>query len=202
MPFTGEIAAVSEILQKERRFMLYYILKFIISVIVILPFYLIIRKPWKRQHKREAALAVFVLFMCGLLILTLEGDYQRPSVMIARAWNRIRTKGNINLRPFSTIIPYFKYFEFDNFMTNIVGNIVMFMPWGFGLSLFWKKNRSVYKIIVYSLMLTLFIETAQLFIGRKTDIDDIMLNFLGSCLGALLFYVVKKRTRRLDIYEA
>lgn len=51
-------------------------------------------------------------------------------------------------------------------------------------------------------MLTLFIETAQLFIGRKTDIDDIMLNFLGSCLGAFLFYVVKKRTRRLDIYEA
>lgn len=182
--------------------MLYYILKFIISVIVILPFYLIIRKPWKRQHKREAALAVFVLFMCGLLILTLEGDYQRPSVMAARAWNRICTKGNINLCPFSTIVPYFKYFEFDNFMTNIVGNIVMFMPWGFGLSLFWKKNRSVYKIIFYSLLLTLFIETAQLFIGRKTDIDDIMLNFLGSCLGALLFYIVKKRTRRLDIYEA
>ncbi len=181
--------------------MLHYILRLVITAVIILPFYLIIRRPWKRPYKREAALAVFILFMCGLLVLTLEGDYRAPSVMIARAWNRICTKGKINLRPFSTIIPYFKHFEFENFMTNIVGNIVMFMPWGFGLSLFWRKNRSVPKIIVHSLMLTLFIETAQLFIERKTDIDDVILNFFGSCLGAFLFYIVKKRTRCLDIFE-
>lgn len=59
--------------------MIRYLLQFIIIILVILPFYLKLRKPWKRERGREIALAVFVLFMIGLLALALQGKYQTPS---------------------------------------------------------------------------------------------------------------------------
>lgn len=46
--------------------------------------------------------------------------------------------------------------------------------------------------MAYSLFLTMFIEALQLFINRNVDIDDIILNFLGGCLGALFYYILRK----------
>ena len=67
----------------------------------------------------------------------------------------------------------------------------MFMPWGFGLVLLWERNRRVMRISGLSLAITAFIELCQLFIGRAVDIDDILLNFAGSMLGALVWYILR-----------
>ena len=74
----------------------------------------------------------------------------------------------------------------------------MFMPWGFGLMLLWKKNRKPWIIMLYSLGLTVLIETVQLFIGRSVDVDDLILNFTGSCLGAGMCFVIRKKFPGLD----
>lgn len=47
--------------------MINYVLKFVIIAVVMTPFYILIRRPFKRSEKREAALAVFVLFTMALL---------------------------------------------------------------------------------------------------------------------------------------
>lgn len=62
-----------------------------IIAVVMTPFYLLIRRPFKRSGKREAALAVFVLFTMALLVLAFEGDYGRPFVMVRNAGQRIRS---------------------------------------------------------------------------------------------------------------
>ena len=54
--------------------MIHYIFKFLAVILVILPFYLLIRRPFQRDLAREAGLGIFILFTLGLLALALEGD--------------------------------------------------------------------------------------------------------------------------------
>jgi len=107
----------------------------------MLPLYLIIRRPWKRLEMREWFLAVFWLFMAGLLVLAFEGRYGTPMEMLQSARTRLSTGEGINVVPFHTIRSFFVDFTWDAFLINIVGNIVMFLPWGFGAVFFWKKNQ-------------------------------------------------------------
>lgn len=178
--------------------MIRYLLQFIIIILIILPFYLALRKPWQREHVREIVLAAFVLFMIGLLALALQGRYQMPSRMLASARERISTGVGINLVPFRSIQAYFVHYGLDGFLVNFVGNIVMFVPWGFGLTLLWKKNQRIWIIVLYSLGLTVMIETIQLFIGRSVDVDDLILNFIGSCLGAVAYHVLRRKFPGLE----
>ncbi len=173
--------------------MVCYVLKFTVIFVTALPFYLFIRRPWRRFEKRELFLAVFWLFMIGLLLLAFEGNYGTPAEMLQSAAMRISTGENINLIPFHTIRGFFADFTEDAFLINIVGNIVMFLPWGFGLMLLWKKNQSLGRGIALSFLLTAFIETSQLFIGRSVDVDDLILNFAGGCAGELLYFALQKR---------
>lgn len=99
--------------------------------------------------------------------------------------------------PFRTISSFAKRAFFrDFFMVNIVGNIIMFVPWGFGLVLLWKKNRIVPRILLWSAALPLFIETWQLFAGRSVDVDDFILNFAGSAIGGLVCLGWMRRRER------
>ena len=178
----------------------WYILELCKIELAALPIYLLLRKPWKNWSKREAALGVFVLFMMGLLPLAFRGEYDTPSVMLRRAYVRIRTGTGINLVPFRSIMSYFRYYDRSYFLVNFWGNIVMFMPWGFGLVLLWERKQRIYSVILHSLALTLFIEIVQLFIGRSVDVDDLILNFSGSCLGAVLYFILRKIYPRFRDY--
>ena len=172
--------------------MFHYILKFFLIIIIISPFYLLFRRPWKQDLKRERILAIFILFMLGLLVLALEGNYKHPLLMLQSAVNRLSTGMRINLIPFHSISGFFRHFRFSTFMINIVGNIVMFIPWGFGLPLLWKKRQSVFSAVLFSALLPLFIETAQLFIQRSVDVDDLILNFAGGLSGYILYSFYRK----------
>lgn len=181
-----------------------YLIKWILLLLIMAPFYLWLRHPMKRIRSgakkdtrilaaREMALGLFIVFMASLLVLVFQGTYQAPAGMLQSAQDRIRQGIGINLMPFRTIGTYFEWhMGVDHFLVNILGNIVMFAPWGLGLPLLWKRNQKVWRILLYAALLPLFIETVQLFIGRSVDVDDIILNFLGGCLGGLLYAVLRK----------
>lgn len=169
-----------------------YIWKLCIIMLAVLPVYLVLRRPWKRESGREWAVGGFWLFMAALTALALEGQYGNPVRMAEDAMERIVTGERINLVPFRTIGSFYRHFIFDVFMVNIVGNIVMFIPWGFGLPLLWKRRQPVRSVMLCSLALPLCIESCQLFIGRSVDIDDLILNFAGGCLGAGIYFIGRK----------
>ncbi len=153
-----------------------------------LPLWLLLRRPWKRRPLlREAVLAFFVLFMTGLMLFTLEGEWASPAAMLQCAKARIAAMDRIYLRPFNTIVKAFRSSSLDRFLINIVGNIVMFVPWGFCLPFLWQRFRSLPAMTGMCLVLTLFIECTQLFIDRVVETDDVLLNFLGGMLGAWLW---------------
>lgn len=178
--------------------MIHYIFKFLAVILVIFPFYLLVRRPFQRDLAREAGLGLFILFTLGLLALTLEGDYQSPVLMIRTAKQRLSTGIRINLIPFHSMKSFFIHFHFNTFMVNIVGNIVMFIPWGFGLPLLWKKRQSLFSSVLFSALLPLFIETVQLFIQRSVDVDDLILNFAGGMLGAAGYVLIRKKIPGID----
>ena len=60
----------------------------------------------------------------------------------------------------------------------------MFIPIGFLIKHLW--NFSNKKTLILGFSISLFIEIVQLFLNRTSDIDDLILNTLGTYLGILL----------------
>jgi len=82
------------------------------------------------------------------------------------------------------------------FFKNVIGNMIMFIPYGFFVSYFLKINKKRY-IIFFSLITSCTIEITQLIIGRVFDVDDILLNVIGGLIGYLLYKLIEKIRNKL-----
>lgn len=98
----------------------------------------------------------------------------------------------VNLVPFRTIKNYIKYSGFLHTMINIVGNIIIFVPFGIFVAEIFPNTRKSSHIFLISVCTSFFVEFIQFFIGRSVDIDDLMLNVCGSMIG---YFIWKKFLR-------
>ena len=107
---------------------------------------------------------------------------------------RIVTFQDVNYSDFN-IIPFKEMFRYEIgsklFFKNVVGNMLMFVPYGFFISYILKENTP-WSIIILSLFASFTIEITQYRIGRVFDIDDIMLNLIGGFLGYILYFIILK----------
>ena len=83
------------------------------------------------------------------------------------------------------IIPF--VYMIDDFV-NACLNVLLFVPFGFFLPVLWKEFRNAKKIFIAGFAMTSFIEIAQIFTGRTTDINDIITNIAGTLIGYLIAY--------------
>ncbi len=74
--------------------------------------------------------------------------------------------------------------------SQIMWNVCLFMPLG-GLlpCVFSPLRKGAWKTVLICLLLSLCIETAQFFIGRVADMDDLICNTLGGVFGRALYTV-------------
>lgn len=102
-----------------------------------------------------------------------------------------------NFIPFKEILRY----EFGSrlFFLNVVGNTLMFIPYGFFIGYF-LKNKKILTAIILGLITSMTIETTQLQIGRVFDIDDIILNVLGVIIGNYLYMFLNSIKKRLPSF--
>lgn len=113
----------------------------------------------------------------------------------------------VNLVPFRTIRNYIKYSGFLHTMINIFGNIIIFVPFGILLAEIFPKTRNILKMLGITFATSFFVEFIQFFIGRSVDIDDLILNLLGSVIGyfiwkkILRFKFARKNRRRIKRTE-
>ena len=95
----------------------------------------------------------------------------------------------------NNLIPFREMFRYDLgsrlFLKNVLGNIIMFLPYGFFTSYFLKEKKLL-PIFILTVLTSLTIECTQLMIGRVFDIDDILLNILGGVLGHYLYILILK----------
>ncbi len=72
---------------------------------------------------------------------------------------------------------------------NLLGNVLIFLPFGFFLPMASKK-RSFLITSFYSLALSLIVEISQLFMKVGCfDVDDLLLNMIGGMLGYITFTI-------------
>lgn len=100
----------------------------------------------------------------------------------------------VNLKPFTEITRY--KFGTRLFNINVFGNILIFIPFGLFISSY-LKSKKVFPVLFISIITSTFAELVQLKIGRSFDIDDIILNVVGSIIGYLLYLALKKLKQKL-----
>ena len=79
----------------------------------------------------------------------------------------------------------------------ILGNIALFMPFGFFRPILRLRLRKWYCMLGMTFLLSLMIEITQLLTRVGSfDVDDLILNTSGGILGYLLFYIINKVRRK------
>lgn len=109
-----------------------------------------------------------------------------------------------NYIPFKNIKYILENYTIMNIFKNIVGNIIMFMPFGFIYNILSYKKTKFLRITTYCMLFSLFIESMQFYICniikvnyRVVDIDDIILNTLGGVIGYFMYLIYKKTIKNV-----
>lgn len=101
-----------------------------------------------------------------------------------------------NFTLFKTIRMYIDYSYMLNSFENLVGNVVVFIPFGFLLPYIQDRCRHFYLLLLNAFVFVLGIEVFQLFSAFGAfDVDDILLNCVGASIG-WIFFVQWERIRR------
>lgn len=134
------------------------------------------------------------------LILTAIAAYTAIITYLMLFWRRdIKHDGYLyNLRPFKSIGDYLETYirhnAFGIFAVNILGNIVMFVPFGILLGVLFNF-KFIKSVVIFEVGLLVF-ETAQLISRRGVfDIDDIILNTIGFLLGYITVVIINNFRR-------
>jgi glycopeptide antibiotics resistance protein len=99
-----------------------------------------------------------------------------------------------NLIPLVTISKYFMAEQMSMLRRagNILGNIYLFVPIGLLLPLVCRRANKIWRMLLISLILSLFFEAAQYALASgSSDIDDVILNTVGGISGLLLFRFIR-----------
>ena len=94
-----------------------------------------------------------------------------------------------NFIPFHEIMRY--NISSRLFFKNVLGNMIMFFPFGLFCSYYLKADRIKLPLLL-TIVASLSIECVQLAIGRVFDVDDIILNILGGSIGYFLYSILKR----------
>ena len=98
----------------------------------------------------------------------------------------------INLTLFIGLIKVFRNFGIGEFLKQFLGNIGWFVPLGFFLPVLIKR-KSLLITTAVGLLFSLFIEVMQfVFYKGVAELDDLILNTLGTAIGYLLYRLSKK----------
>ncbi|MDT3765842.1 VanZ family protein [Priestia filamentosa] len=151
------------------------------------------------------AASIVWFFLINDRVLYFNGfDYAGATTDIQANFSTIKIIGidyylhsNLNLIPFKTIMMYVTNFDhyssIHTWYSNTIGNVIPFIPFGFLAPLLFK--RAAYFKTGFLLFITpiLGIEIIQfLSLTGVFDIDDIILNMMGVCIGYLIWNLTKK----------
>ncbi|MCQ2508342.1 MAG: VanZ family protein, partial [Dorea sp.] len=103
-----------------------------------------------------------------------------------------------NLTLFKEIMRFWTYREQVGFLAmlnNLLGNIVIFIPFGFFMPMA-SRDEHFIKTVFDGFLLSLLVEVFQLITKVGCfDVDDLLLNTIGGLLGYLLYVAFERRRR-------
>ena len=142
--------------------------------------------------KYSAYIFIFYIFVLIFVLI-----FKFPSPIFYKLIDHWTHGGEIywekpHLVPFEVIKEYVKNAHSidDWFFKNLACNIIMFMPFGFLLPLFAKKNKW-WQILITGIIVSVIIEIVQGILGIGiSDIDDVILNTSGLLIGFGIYKLI------------
>ena len=136
----------------------------------------------RQAHYRDIGLqASFYVYV--FMVLTLTGYFILFREISVLGWwenmqQRVASRDRVNLKLFQI----FRIYRLGN--KQIIGNFVMLLPLGIYLPLLYPAFRRFWAVLLGSFLASAGIELLQLITRfRSADVDDVLLNTLGACLG-------------------
>lgn len=144
------------------------LIEIVAAAVFIIPIWCIYNKLLFRSWKITILYIIFGFYLTAVLALV-----GFPNII------SLKVELTVNIIPFIYMI---------NDFSNACLNVLLFVPFGFFLPVLWKEFRNAKKVFIAGFAMTSFIEIAQIFTGRATDIDDIITNIAGTLVGYLIAY--------------
>ncbi|OLP64232.1 hypothetical protein BACPU_27120 [Bacillus pumilus] len=169
--------------------------------LLLVPIFIYMRYRQAKKHKRfiylrtELGLACLFFYTNILLYLT----------VFPNRFSAARDQVSVNLIPFHSIYQNLHAYHhgYPNLVfLNLAGNILLFVPLGFFLchhfrTLRWQK--SIFAGFILSTVIEVFqwIFSQSGIITRSSDIDDMILNTLGTAIGCIVYQVYRRRKEKI-----
>lgn len=141
--------------------------------VVLVPAFFLLNKALFRNAGKRVRYCIFAFYLAAIYVLV-----GMPNVTY------VRLELNLNLIPIIGMIDDWK---------NSILNVLLFVPLGVMLPVLWRPYRKPQKTILFGFGMSLAIEVLQIFTLRATDVNDLITNVLGTCLGFLFTNGLIKR---------
>lgn len=164
------------------------------------------------KNRKKLLTAAFVVYCAALVYITLLRYF--GAVGLSGYIEKFQELGSVGFMSYgellsmnSNFIPFLSIYAFITapyksavyvqvFLVNIVGNLLLFLPWGMLLPSISEKIRSFKRFFIITTLVIVGIELVQLFaLLGACDIEDYILNILGAAAG----FAVNKKLRRTKI---
>ena len=155
--------------------------------------YMIYKKAFHGQGSMSKTQGIILfLFACWLLLVLALTTLSRGA----------NFTGSFNVDFFSSYVNAWNKWSISE-LQLIIFNMLMFIPLGFLLPLFWKKAEKFKVTLFVSIGLTVCIEIVQLLTGTGIfELDDLFHNCIGSLFGYFCVMAVLSITREKRVHFA
>ena len=166
-----------------------YIRLALIFILIISILYLPILLYLKKKGKSVIRQLSYIGLICSIFLIIFATILYMPITFNPK-------QHILNLKPFNWLETTSNIFE--QIMVEKVPNIILFIPLGFFVPVVFENKRKLYKTTLISFCITFSVEFFQYFIGRFSDIDDIITNVLGGIIGFAIFKILNNllKTRK------
>lgn len=143
------------------------------AALILIPVFWVLNRIYFRNARKSISYYLFACYLAVVYVLV-----GLPNITY------IRAELNLNLIPFAGMLDDWK---------NSILNVLLFVPLGVILPLFWCKFRKPMDTVYVGFAMSLMIELLQILTYRATDINDLITNTLGAYLGYLCASAVLKK---------
>lgn len=155
----------------------------------------------KERHKIwKLVFLVYILILIKLIIFKYPWAYLKG---IMQGWKKDVILEGLSTANFTLgksirmYIRYFDKFPFWNGFANLIGNILVFIPYGFLLPQVYPICGKWWRVFYCAVGFVMCIELFQLFSAFGAfDVDDILLNASGAMIGYGAFCIKKEIIKR------
>ena len=165
-----------------------YLLAILVSMVLITIINIILNKKSSGKIKWQHYL--FGYFLILYLVISLKDIVGFPTL------SDLERKVMLGVPIFDPVLNFIPLSSGIEISTIL--NIIFFMPFGFLLPTLWNKFRKFIPTVFAGFIFSLIIEVGQLFTIRATDVDDIIMNTLGTILGFILFKILSIIFKKLS----